>query len=197
MSLSRRALSMARRDGGRHTIPTEPEPATRTRRDADLSARPAQAKDTRRRTRLVLLVLRRRRRDEFRQVRAKTHPRARADDDVSVSVSVSVARPGPSHQAAARGSPSVPSAFFGPQSDTRLYWSAGGRSLTTCAPMRLGLETAWKDHDRRVGSLGSFASFLVSFFSPAGLERTLGPDADRRPRRSPVSRRSRALIALR
>ena len=82
--------------------------------------------------------------DETRQVRANATPRA---DDVPV------ARPGPSHQAAARGSPSAPSAFFGPQSDTRLYWSAGGRSLTTCAPMRLGLETAWKDHDRRVGSL--------------------------------------------
>ena len=97
--------------------------------------------------------------DETRQVRANATPRA---DDVPV------ARPGPSHQAAARGSPSAPSAFFGPQSDTRLYWSAGGRSLTTCAPMRLGLETAWKDHDRRVGSLSSFASFSVSSFSSRG-----------------------------
>ena len=191
MSLSRRALSMARRDGGRRTIPTELEPATRTRRDADLSARPAQAKDTRRRTRLVL---RRRRLDEFRQVRAKTHPRARADDG---SVSDSVARPGPSHQAAARGSPSVPSAFFGPQSDTRLYWSAGGRSLTTCAPMRLGLETAWKDHDRRVGSLVSFASSLVLLFFPSRGSNVRSARTRIADRAARPSRDIRVLIALR
>ena len=45
------------------------------------------------------------------------------------------------HQAAAHGFPSIVSAFYSPQSEMCLYWSAAGRLLTTCALMLQGLET--------------------------------------------------------
>ena len=188
------ALSMARRDGGRRTIPTEPEPATRTTRDADLSARPAQAKDTRRRTRLVLLVLRRRRHDEFRQVRADASPRPRGRRRLRFRL-----RLRRSSRAVTSGScarfPSVPSAFFARRA-TLAYTGPPGAPLLP-AP-RCGW--AWKRRGKTTTDVSALSVRSLRFWShffPAGLERTLGPDADRRPRRSPVSRRSRALIALR
>jgi hypothetical protein len=54
---------------------------------------------------------------------------------------------------------------------------------------------AWKRRGKTTTDVSalSFRSlrFWSYFFPVAGLERTLGPDADRRPRRSPVSRHSR------
>ena len=109
--------------------------------------------------------------DETRQVRANATPRA---DDVPV------ARPGPSHQAAARGSPSAPSAFFGPQSDTRYTVRRGARPTLRPDAAGLGNGVERPRPTRRL-------SRSRRFFSSQGEARTFA----RPGRGSPAALRAR------
>ena len=183
MSLSRRALSMARRDGGR-CVPTEPERTTRTRRDADLplvragGRFPTLDETCPPSDRALESAPGRDRRDEnsTRLDRcARTQPPA-----PTTSPSLVPGR----HIRQLRAVPRPRRRRSSARRATLAYTGPPGGARLLPAP-RCGW--AWKRRGKTTtdASALSFASFFL--IARAKLERSPGPDADRRPRCSPVS----------